>query len=964
MEITAKILLKPATALEKAHVQSSNQASLQCGTLRDPDKNRKSDQNHSANISLKRTSGDDGQSKPNAVGDNGYVSHSASDDQAFPDRRNTKTHSVDREDFWCQLTQSMHPDLLSYLGTVSNASQSSTEVQTQILSDALQLLCCLMVKSDSDDGMLWDRFMELGIMKWLLLALQRTKLSFFERTSNEDLGMAPGGAYSSAGTTSLPVFRMFTRSNSSNVSMQADESGVNVRPDEDFQTVDRPLHRHMESTSMPLLSRENVFDRDFRVGIQVHILRTLSIIIQSVSRMESLYYLFSGNYINDLISFDFDSTNEEVVMQLMSMIKAIAMRLDECLVQFFVDEVSGSFPLYTVTTRYFACSEGMVRIAVRNITLSLYSLCSPVVQRFILQTSDGYLCSVVARLDRYCGESARAFQHLLDDGREIRRSVTARVGQFRQKVRMPQLIAVLAEVDNIYEYLNEVASVPDEKLQARVVEVVCSLFFGPFFRPIASCASPNSVAMSRSKWLFGRADNDSLKTVECAISEYDACARCLILTYLVDLTTSSVLGGALFAELVRPSTTFEGRCILHGLKAMASNLQGFERSTHIALCALEAVISCALFPQSILAKHGLAFDVEEAVQALGSSTKAGSVEETNSEGEGEKPAVQAVLPSDANDTGNENMFKEHHHSYVACPNRRGSSGTGSDLLTLNLDEYSAPLTPTLSLAGSSSVSQDFSNDEREECGSEGALQSNAAFDGQAIAAADESVHMLFRQGEASFREIVSAILLIVRPSEVRSPRVIQAVSRLILSLGRRTGDWNSCMELTKAILDQMASGMIDFLVSRDTTIVAIEMTFDNFFSSFVADSASRCTALHLRTLLRLESLPTFVTFLPPEAGRRKRSRSPVDSAAPPVEKEDSCAYFVMVETFERVVTEMLISRRMPTPDPKTDPKCLMYAVTSVLRDLDSTCTYQDKKQALARLAHDTLQYSACRRLRD
>ena len=75
------------------------------------------------------------------------------------------------------------------------------------------------------------------------------------------------------------------------------------------------------------------------VQVQMQLLQALSILIQNIEAGPSVFYILSNNHINELIThpFDFDR-HEELLAHYVSLLKAIALRLDEQTVQFFIGE--------------------------------------------------------------------------------------------------------------------------------------------------------------------------------------------------------------------------------------------------------------------------------------------------------------------------------------------------------------------------------------------------------------------------------------------------------------------------------------------------------------------------------------------------------------------------------------------------------------------------------------------------
>ena len=70
-------------------------------------------------------------------------------------------------------------------------------------------------------------------------------------------------------------------------------------------------------------------------SVTVQVMQTLSIMIQNISKQQSLYYLFSNNYINDLIVHDFDFNDNEILSYYVSFLKTISLKLDRDVINFF-----------------------------------------------------------------------------------------------------------------------------------------------------------------------------------------------------------------------------------------------------------------------------------------------------------------------------------------------------------------------------------------------------------------------------------------------------------------------------------------------------------------------------------------------------------------------------------------------------------------------------------------------------
>ena len=115
------------------------------------------------------------------------------------------------------------------------------------------------------------------------------------------------------------------------------------------------------------------------------VLQTLSIIIQNVRSETAIFFLFSNNHINNIVDLDYDFDDEEVLGYYISFLKTISLKLNTKTVQFFFDtsrDCTG-FPLYTRAIALAHHKEGMVRAAVRTLTLNVYSVDDAGIQSFV-----------------------------------------------------------------------------------------------------------------------------------------------------------------------------------------------------------------------------------------------------------------------------------------------------------------------------------------------------------------------------------------------------------------------------------------------------------------------------------------------------------------------------------------------------------------------------------------------------
>ncbi|XP_076337258.1 protein CLEC16A-like isoform X2 [Tachypleus tridentatus] len=115
----------------------------------------------------------------------------------------------------------------------------------------------------------------------------------------------------------------------------------------------------------------------------VQLLQTLNILFENIRNETSLYYLLSNNHINSIIVHKFDFSDEEVMAYYISFLKTLSLKLNTHTINFFYNEHTNDFPLYTEAIKFFNHSESMVCIAVRTITLNIFKVQDKAMLKFI-----------------------------------------------------------------------------------------------------------------------------------------------------------------------------------------------------------------------------------------------------------------------------------------------------------------------------------------------------------------------------------------------------------------------------------------------------------------------------------------------------------------------------------------------------------------------------------------------------
>lgn len=156
--------------------------------------------------------------------------------------------------------------------------------------------------------------------------------------------------------------------------------------------------------------------------VKVQLLQTLSMLFQNIRRETSLIYLLSNRQVNKLISMQLDFLDEEILAYYITLLKSLAMRMDNETIKFFyVTDPEPAFPLYIGATKFFNHRDQMVRATVRTITLQVYPIEYEPMQLYVEKHAEEFYFSQLAlhlrdiwlRLNKAASvtEDAAALQH-------------------------------------------------------------------------------------------------------------------------------------------------------------------------------------------------------------------------------------------------------------------------------------------------------------------------------------------------------------------------------------------------------------------------------------------------------------------------------------------------------------------------------------------------------------------------
>lgn len=198
----------------------------------------------------------------------------------------------------------------------------------------------------------------------------------------------------------------------------------------------------------------------------------------------------------------FDFEDDEVLGYYVNLLKTISLRLNEDTVQFFFKSgITGpeettprgppSFPLYTEAVKFVAHRDGMVRAAVKTLTLNVFGIQLPSLRAFLAAPPASRFFDQLAA---YTADRCTALDRLLSSWDAAAPRMAATVETY------------LAEVEDILTFCNDVLAVEVPAISSLLLEnlwrqVVCPVLLWPLIADEETAAAAALAAVDISKGL-------------------------------------------------------------------------------------------------------------------------------------------------------------------------------------------------------------------------------------------------------------------------------------------------------------------------------------------------------------------------------------------------------------------------------------------------------------------------------
>ena len=142
--------------------------------------------------------------------------------------------------------------------------------------------------------------------------------------------------------------------------------------------------------------------KNFEILLQI--IKSMSALILTISNQASLYYIFSNNFINNIISNDdifIHESDEDFLTFYVNFLKSLSMKIDSTTIQLFFQKEKNSFPLLENAINFYNNNDPMIKNVVRNIFLKFAKLSKeykPLKEYFLSLPMLKYFCFIGCRL--------------------------------------------------------------------------------------------------------------------------------------------------------------------------------------------------------------------------------------------------------------------------------------------------------------------------------------------------------------------------------------------------------------------------------------------------------------------------------------------------------------------------------------------------------------------------------------
>ncbi|KAK6944099.1 CLEC16A/TT9, N-terminal, partial [Dillenia turbinata] len=225
--------------------------------------------------------------------------------------------------------------------------------------------------------------------------------------------------------------------------------------------------------------------------IEAPLLQYLSIMIQNLDSEHAIYYCFSNEYVNSIITHQFDFEGGDLAPYYISFLRAVSYKLNRdtlCLLVKVQEDTVVSFPLYSEALKFAQHGEKMIQTAVRALTLNVYNVGDDMVFQYLTTPPvSKYFSDLVLSMREQCIHIDGLVQATKEVGaHERRKEVVLETDKF---------------VDDLY-YLKDILSVGDSRLSRIVLQNLFGSLVFPILFPLLQLDENNGPNLSVATSLY------------------------------------------------------------------------------------------------------------------------------------------------------------------------------------------------------------------------------------------------------------------------------------------------------------------------------------------------------------------------------------------------------------------------------------------------------------------------------
>ncbi|GAB2227155.1 hypothetical protein Drorol1_Dr00008967 [Drosera rotundifolia] len=219
--------------------------------------------------------------------------------------------------------------------------------------------------------------------------------------------------------------------------------------------------------------------------IEGPLLQYLSIMLQNLQSDQAIYYCFSNEYVNSIITHQFEFDGADLAPYYVSFLRAVSGKLTRdtlCLLVKVQEETVTSFPLYSEALKFAHHGEKMIQTAIRSVTLNIYDVSDDMVDQFITKPPvSEYFSDLVLSLREQCLQ-LDAIMHAMQD-------------HYADDKQKELVSAVEKFVDDLY-YIKDLLSVGKSCLNSLLTQKLLGLLIVPIMAPFMQSNQNSSTQIS------------------------------------------------------------------------------------------------------------------------------------------------------------------------------------------------------------------------------------------------------------------------------------------------------------------------------------------------------------------------------------------------------------------------------------------------------------------------------------